>query len=272
MGLLNLRRPEIADIVVEAIRAGERVFHRYQLHSFVVMPNHVHLLASPRVPLPILTRTIKSYTAKQANQLLGRTETNFGKRKAMTISFETNRNLSAFAAVSRTIPYRRAWLQERKNIAGRAHFRGDAGPEARRGAGAPPYLVSGFCARRNAGPRGWTNAPRCSGLATGATDSSLQDVGIGNVEIEGGDECKRWPARCYAVEQKLPTRKCCGLATGTEKGDSPPCPRFQRPATALVTLPPLRPHGTNCAPTDRSPHDGIPFRNPAASAPRIPRA
>jgi hypothetical protein len=48
-GPLFLRRPEIAEMVVAALRHGDCALHRYQLHSFVVMPNHVHLLATPHV-------------------------------------------------------------------------------------------------------------------------------------------------------------------------------------------------------------------------------
>ena len=40
-GPLFLRQPEIAKLVVDSVRDGDRRFGRYQLHSFVVMPNHV---------------------------------------------------------------------------------------------------------------------------------------------------------------------------------------------------------------------------------------
>jgi len=36
------------------------------------MPNHVHLLILPQVPVPVVTRGLKSWTARQANQVLGR--------------------------------------------------------------------------------------------------------------------------------------------------------------------------------------------------------
>jgi putative transposase len=48
-GPLFLRRPEIAKVVEDALLDGERNFHRYQLHAFFVMPNHVHLLVTPNV-------------------------------------------------------------------------------------------------------------------------------------------------------------------------------------------------------------------------------
>ena len=68
-----LRDPEIANKVVEAIHYnGYRLGH-YKLHAYVVMPNHVHLLITPKVPLPKLTQSLKGITAKRANEVLGRT-------------------------------------------------------------------------------------------------------------------------------------------------------------------------------------------------------
>jgi putative transposase len=70
-GPLYLRRPEIAELVVEALRAGERTFHRYQLHAFVVMPNHEHLLVTPKVVATQWLAPLKGFTAYRANELLG---------------------------------------------------------------------------------------------------------------------------------------------------------------------------------------------------------
>jgi putative transposase len=72
----------IADAVVEAIHYGADVLERYALHAFVVMPNHLHLLVSPQVPLPQLTRTLKSFSAKRANQLLGLTGNRFWQEES----------------------------------------------------------------------------------------------------------------------------------------------------------------------------------------------
>ena len=56
---------------------GITVYHRhlpalehYILRSFVVMSNHVHLLISPSIPLLRLWKSLKSITAKRANELL----------------------------------------------------------------------------------------------------------------------------------------------------------------------------------------------------------
>ena len=68
-----LRRPEIADLVANALRffAGER----YQLGAWVVMPNHVHavLWPKPNHTLSKIMQSWKRFTAREANKLLGRT-------------------------------------------------------------------------------------------------------------------------------------------------------------------------------------------------------
>jgi len=72
-GNFYLRQPAIAGMVVEAIRYNSSVLSHFVLHAFVIMPNHVHLLATPLVPLPRLTKSLKGITAKKANELLGLT-------------------------------------------------------------------------------------------------------------------------------------------------------------------------------------------------------
>lgn len=71
-GPLLLRQPEIADLVQSAIREGEIRFRRYELHAFVVMPNHVHLLVTPRVVATQWLGPMKGFTSYRANGILGR--------------------------------------------------------------------------------------------------------------------------------------------------------------------------------------------------------
>jgi putative transposase len=70
-GPLYLRRPEFADLVETALQDGERRFHRYEMHAYVVMPNHVHLLVTPKVVSTRWLAPLKGFTAFRANQLLG---------------------------------------------------------------------------------------------------------------------------------------------------------------------------------------------------------
>jgi REP element-mobilizing transposase RayT len=69
-GPLYLRQPEIAQLVkhqlLEAVADGW-----CSLDSYVIMPNHVHVLWTPQVPLPALLRKVKGPTALRANQALG---------------------------------------------------------------------------------------------------------------------------------------------------------------------------------------------------------
>jgi REP element-mobilizing transposase RayT len=68
-----LRNPTLAGIVVDAIHFGEQTLGHYELGAYVVMPNHVHLLVTPRVAVPKLMRRLKGYTAREANRVLNRT-------------------------------------------------------------------------------------------------------------------------------------------------------------------------------------------------------
>jgi len=71
-GPLHLRHPEIAGMVIRALYDGEKRFERYHLHSFVVMPNHVHLLVTPLVRAREWLGPLKGFTGHRANRILGR--------------------------------------------------------------------------------------------------------------------------------------------------------------------------------------------------------
>ncbi len=68
-----LRKPEVSAVVENALHHFDGA--RYQLGSFVIMPNHVHVLVRPAMghKLPDILQAWKSFTAKEANKLLGRT-------------------------------------------------------------------------------------------------------------------------------------------------------------------------------------------------------
>ena len=70
-GLRFLQRQEIAQLVETAVKDGELRFQRYELHAFVVMPNHVHRLVTPNVASSQWLGPLKGFTGLQANRLLG---------------------------------------------------------------------------------------------------------------------------------------------------------------------------------------------------------
>ena len=56
---------------MSALRDGDSQFHRYELHAFVVMPNYVHLLVTPKVVAIRWLGPLKGFTSHQANEVLG---------------------------------------------------------------------------------------------------------------------------------------------------------------------------------------------------------
>jgi putative transposase len=72
-GSLILQRQEVAELVARSILfyAGKK----YRLISWVIMPNHVHLLIQPinNYPVHRIVGSLKSYTSREVNKLLGAT-------------------------------------------------------------------------------------------------------------------------------------------------------------------------------------------------------
>jgi putative transposase len=77
-----LRRPEVAKIVVNTLRYGQDELRHYSLHCYVVMPNHVHILITPQRPVPTIMQSLKGFTAREANLLLGLTGQSFWQRES----------------------------------------------------------------------------------------------------------------------------------------------------------------------------------------------
>jgi REP element-mobilizing transposase RayT len=68
-----LREVHIAELVQNSLLHFDG--ERYYLHAWVIMPNHVHVLLTPCTgwSLSEILHSWKSYTAKEANHILGRT-------------------------------------------------------------------------------------------------------------------------------------------------------------------------------------------------------
>jgi REP element-mobilizing transposase RayT len=65
--------PEIANIVLSAIFFLKEKGY-YRIYSFVIMPEHLHLIILPQNKKTVsqIMHSLKSYTAKKINNLLGR--------------------------------------------------------------------------------------------------------------------------------------------------------------------------------------------------------
>lgn len=82
MGECHLRRPEIGDMIADALRHFDG--EQYLLDEWVVMPNHVHLILwpMPNFMLSEILRSRKRHTARQANLVLGKTGETFWQRES----------------------------------------------------------------------------------------------------------------------------------------------------------------------------------------------
>jgi len=97
-----LRNPEIAKVVVDSIHRGEESLGQYQLHAYAVMPNHVHLLITPKIAASRLMQSLKGFTAREANKLLGRSGQPFWQRESYD---HWARNPEEFSRIKRYIEW-----------------------------------------------------------------------------------------------------------------------------------------------------------------------
>jgi len=70
-GPIDLKSPEVAALVRGSIQHCGQA--DCDMHAWVIMPNHVHLLFTPHTNVSSLLCTMKGYSARQVNQWLGRT-------------------------------------------------------------------------------------------------------------------------------------------------------------------------------------------------------
>jgi hypothetical protein len=87
-----LKDSEIAEIAERAILRGADL-GQYELRAYVVMPNHLHVLLDPLVPMPKLTSGIKGVSARHANLKLGRTGSHFWQDESFDHWIRTRQSL-----------------------------------------------------------------------------------------------------------------------------------------------------------------------------------
>ena len=76
-GPLWLNNPLVAAHIIQTLHKGEATLNQHALHSFVVMPNHVHILISPRLPLSRITNGVKGVTSRYARSILALQQKHF---------------------------------------------------------------------------------------------------------------------------------------------------------------------------------------------------
>jgi putative transposase len=72
----------VAQCVVDALRYGDKELDLYELEAWVLMANHVHILIQPKAALPKITKSIKGFSARHANAILGRTGQPFWREES----------------------------------------------------------------------------------------------------------------------------------------------------------------------------------------------
>jgi REP element-mobilizing transposase RayT len=97
-GPLWLKDTRIAELVSRTILAGDCERRYYDLCAWVVMPNHVHLLLLPRVPVSRLMKWLKGSTARGANLILGRTGNRFWQDESYDRYLRDSRQLNRTVA------------------------------------------------------------------------------------------------------------------------------------------------------------------------------
>ncbi|MGA3096486.1 MAG: transposase [Bryobacteraceae bacterium] len=137
-----LKRPDIAQVVVDTLRYGSVTLRYYDLHAYVVMPNHVHVLLSPLTTPSKLLQSVKGFSAREANKILARSGEPFWQPESYdhwvrdAAEFERIRNYTeenpvraGLAPVAEDYSWSSAFTGGAvKNARGNA---GMAGPEAR---------------------------------------------------------------------------------------------------------------------------------------------
>lgn len=77
-----LQKEEICNLVSESLQHAARILHFYELHAWVIMRNHVHILVQPLVEPPRFLQSVKGYTAREANRILHRSGESFWQRES----------------------------------------------------------------------------------------------------------------------------------------------------------------------------------------------
>jgi putative transposase len=72
-GPLWLKNPSVADAMVDVLLHRAFELRRYDLHSYAVMANHIHVLLTPLAQLRTVTHELKGISARRLNTILSRT-------------------------------------------------------------------------------------------------------------------------------------------------------------------------------------------------------
>ena len=107
-GPLWLRDPNIAGYVEDAIFRGEEL-KQHELDTYVVMPNHVHVLLWPWMPMPASPAVLRAFPHAMPTPLWDARGSISGKTNRSIIGFGAIASWSESGPTLNEIPSRRAW-------------------------------------------------------------------------------------------------------------------------------------------------------------------
>ena len=98
-----LRRQDLKKIVYDSILSFQD--ERYEIHDFVIMPNHVHVLFTPLSDHPVreICKSWKKFTAGQINRALSRNG-KFWQKESFDHLVRSERSFGAFSRYIRENP------------------------------------------------------------------------------------------------------------------------------------------------------------------------
>jgi putative transposase len=111
-GWAAIRIPELAGLVVATLQRGLDK-GLYDLRTFVVMSNHVHILLRPQQRASRLLQWLKGTTARDANQMLTRTGKPFWQRESYDHWVRDGQGLERVAAYIESNPVKAGITAER---------------------------------------------------------------------------------------------------------------------------------------------------------------
>ena len=109
------------------------------VRAYVVMPNHVHLLITPQVEVPTLLRSLKSITAKRANQILGLTGRAFWQEESYDHLVRDGKEFERIRGYIEENPVWAGLVAEAGEYRWSSAYVGEAGRGAGCGPGGPPH-------------------------------------------------------------------------------------------------------------------------------------
>jgi putative transposase len=83
----------------------------YELRSFAVMANHVHVLLLPAISPSLLLKSLKGHAAREANRLLGRTGEPFWQRESFDHWARDSAEFARIVAYIETNPLKAGLVQ-----------------------------------------------------------------------------------------------------------------------------------------------------------------